>query len=92
MKKFVWNALGTMLISLVAVVAFIALEFAFAGCGPVTVQIRQEQWKCEARQESSDGTIDFRGCRRDGTDVQESDQPDSGPEVTVPVNELSLLN
>lgn len=79
-------------VSLVCAVLLIIFASALVRCGPVTVQIRQEHWQCEVKQESSDGTVDFRGCRRDGTDVQDSDQPDSGPEVTVPKKISNLLN
>jgi len=61
------------------------------GCGPVSVQIKQEQWRCEARHDGANGSVTFEGCKRDGTGTQTTNQPDSGPDVSVEPPEVSAL-
>lgn len=75
---------------------------SYCGCGPTTIQIKNEQttetWQCEAKSENSSGAVNFSGCKRDGQshdrDVQDSVQPDSGPAVDVKADPklISLLN
>lgn len=54
------------------------------GCGPIAVQIKQEVWQCEVQNTGENGTVNFEGCRRDGSsqDVQDSDS-EGGPDVKL---------
>ncbi len=60
----------------------------YCGCGPVSIQIKQEVWQCEAKSENSTGDVTFTGCKRDGSsqDKQDSTQPDSGPNLDIKVD------
>jgi len=57
-------------------------------CGPVSVQVKQEVWQCEAKHEGTNGTVNFEGCKRDGTsqDTLDAEQPDSGPEIDLKID------
>lgn len=87
------EVLEIVLVTCVVAVVCVLIVFGCVDCGPVSVQIKQEVWQCEARSENSAGDVTFSGCKRDGEsrDVQDAQQPASGPDIIIEPSDLDKI-
>lgn len=87
------DLLKMMMLAVAVAVVCVLIVFGCIHCGPVSVQVKQEVWQCEARSENSSGDVTFTGCKRNGDnyDVLDANQPDSGPEIKIEPSDLDKI-